>query len=232
VDASLSSVSVSQTILTAENWYKSSGYGKATSIDAGFAPGDGGAYPNAFAVTPGLSWSPWAGTFRRRAGTGVYQIKRNAGASQSLYLDSVACKLLTLATLFCTRDLSVSNVSVSAGIYRAASHQAGLILNLDSATTPQNYVLCYLDGSGYARLEKVVGGVYSSVLAVAVTYVAGALLECRKYDTGYTLTYNGSAVGSVQTISDAGIVSNTLHGLFSTDPSNSFEATSLIEVTS
>ena len=34
--------------------------------------------------------------------------------------------------------------------------------------------------------------------------------------------YNGTQVGTTQTVSDAGIVSNTRHGLFSTYAANTF----------
>ena len=56
-----------------------------------------------------------------------------------------------------------------------------------------------------------------------MTYVAGATLRVIKDATKYRVYYNNALVGSEQTISDAGIIDNTIHGLFSTYSGNSFD---------
>jgi len=101
--------------------------------------------------------------------------------------------------------------------------QAGLVCNLDSAATPANFVIAYLDGQGNAKLDKCVAGVYTNVISAAVTYSAGATLRVIKSGTSYSLFYAGAAVGTTQVISDAGIISNTLHGIFSTSALNSLD---------
>jgi hypothetical protein len=48
-------------------------------------------------------------------------------------------------------------------------------------------------------------------------------LRVIKSGTSYTLYYNNLIVGTTSTISDAGIVDNTKHGLFSTSANNSLD---------
>lgn len=138
-------------------------------------------------------------------------------------IDNVAVKPLTLSQLIRSISASSANVLADVSITRTAGTQSGIIVNLDSAGTPANFVLAYLDGNGNANLDKCVAGVYTNVISAAVTYSAGAVLRVIKDGTSYRLFYNNLAVGSVSTISDAGIISNTLHGLFSTYSANSFD---------
>jgi len=72
-------------------------------------------------------------------------------------------------------------------------------------------------------LEKNVAGTYTTVQSTAVTYSAGATLRVIKDGTKYRVYYNNALVGTEQTISDAGIISNTKHGLFSTYSGNTFD---------
>jgi hypothetical protein len=60
------------------------------------------------------------------------------------------------------------------------------------------------------------------MFATSITYSSGAVLRVSKVSTGYRVYYNNAFVNNA-TISDAGIVSNTKHGLFSTDPSNTLD---------
>jgi hypothetical protein len=77
-------------------------------------------------------------------------------------------------------------------------------------------------------LEKCVGGTYTTLIDTSITYVAGAVIEMRGTKSGTTLSvdvyYNGTQVGTTQAITDAGIYSNTMHGLFSADASNTLSS--------
>jgi len=103
-----------------------------------------------------------------------------------------------------------------------AQKQAGLVLNLDSAASPANFVVGYHNGTN-AVLAKCVAGVWTTVISAAATYSSGATLRVVKDGTSYALFYNNSKVGSTSTISDAGIISNTLAGLFSSYSSNTLD---------
>lgn len=142
----------------------------------------------------------------------------------TLNVDDISYKPLTLSELFASLQVSTADMLADVNVTgptATAGIQAGLVLNLDSAATPANFVIAYLDGKGNCLLDKCVAGVYTNVISAAVTYSAGATLRVIKSGTSYSLFYNGAAVGTTSTISDAGIVDNTLHGLFSTSASNS-----------
>lgn len=69
---------------------------------------------------------------------------------------------------------------------------------------------------GMAALIKKIGTTYTSVIAETnVTLAASADLEVRASGSTVSLWYNGAQVGTDQTISDAQLVNNTFHGLFS-----------------
>lgn len=141
-------------------------------------------------------------------------------------IDNVSASVLTLASMFASVAVSTQNVLIDINVTLSSGTSglpAGLVLNLDSAGTPANFVIAYLDGNGNAKLEKCVAGTYTSVISATVTYSAGATIRVIKNGTSYSLFYNGAAVGSTSTISDVGVVGNTLHGLFSTSALNSLD---------
>lgn len=141
-------------------------------------------------------------------------------------VDNVSAKLLTTASMFATVPTSTPGVIAKAGVTITAGNPAGLVLALDSASTPANYILCFVDGTK-CILDKCVGGTITNLINANVTYVAGATMQVSTTISGGSLlvnvTYNGSTVGTQQTVSDAGIVSNTIHGMFSTYSGNSLD---------
>ena len=126
--------------------------------------------------------------------------------------DDVSMKALTLPSLLRSLNVYKSTVTANVNITLTKGSQAGLVLNLDSASYPNNFILAYHDGTN-VRLVKAVAGVYTSLINTAATYVAGATLTISRSGNVYTVTYNGSQVGTA-TISDYEIVNNTLVGLF------------------
>lgn len=119
-------------------------------------------------------------------------------------------------------SIGVADVMAGADVVRALSTQVGLALNWDSSSSPANGVLVYSDGAGNIKVDKYVSGSASNVSTTAYTYSAGARLVVHKSGTSYR-TYYGNALVKVDTIADAGIVSNTLHGIFSTDAANTLD---------
>jgi CSLREA domain-containing protein len=145
-----------------------------------------------------------------------------SGATSDVNIDNVSSKQLTLSSLFSTVSTSTSDVIVDANVTLTSGTQAGLVLNLDSTSSPANFVIAYYDGTN-VRLDKVVSGIYTNLINSAATYSAGATMRVIKSGTAYRLYYNNSLIGAEQTISDAGIISNTTHGLFSTYANNTFD---------
>lgn len=154
-----------------------------------------------------------------RAGANVtYAV---TGSTLSADVDDVTVKPLTKETLIAVLPSSEVDVAAQAAVYHATGH-AGVFVNLDNAANPQNFVVGYLvrqAGSYICRLEKVVAGTYTQLISAAVTHVSGAVVQVRKSGTTYQLFYNGTQVGTDQTVSDIGVVNNTIHGLFATGTS-------------
>ena len=150
-----------------------------------------------------------------RAGSTAFSIR--VGSALTANIDNVSCLPLTLADLFASVSVSAADVFAGVDIVLANGTQAaGMVLCLDSTGSPANFVVAYHDGTN-ANLVKCVAGTYTSVIASAATYSAGARLTVSKIGTAWRLYYNNALVSS-GTISDAGITSNTKHGLFNTYP--------------
>jgi len=168
-------------------------------------------------------------TYRVTNAKALYQIWGSVNPTTGS-IDNVSVKTLTLATLFSAINSDTPNVDVSAAATLVAGTQAGVVINLDSVSSPANFVIGYHDGTN-VKLEKCVAGVYTNLISTAVAYSAGAAVRVVKSGaTTYQLWYGGTQRGADQSVSDAGIVNNTLHGMFSTYEGNSLDDFSVVGV--
>lgn len=165
------------------------------------------------------------------AGTVGSYVATTRAASTTLYIfrtvacdvtiDNITVKPLPLSELFATvddSDLSSCHVIVTIEALLAGT-QAGFVMCLDDASNPQNFILGYHDGTK-AWLEKCVGGVWTTLISETVAYVAEKRAYGIKDGSSVTLFYNEVKIGTTQTVGDAGIVDNTIHGPFSTHADN------------
>ena len=137
-------------------------------------------------------------------------------------IDSVSVKALTLSELLTLSNLSCADVYAGAAITKSNTYvQAGLALNWDSASSPANGLIVYLSG-GNIKVDKCVAGTWTNVSAPAFTYSAGARLVATMNAGALRVYYNGALI-TTATIVDAGILTGTYHGLFSTDASNTLD---------
>ena len=210
-----SAVNMAQVVGTSGKWYR-------FSVDVTITAGtlylqDGGGFPD---TNPNILTS----------GTHVRTYRKNGSLSTKIssrtypcdaIVDNASFKELTFSSLIALQTLSTSDVYTGVDLVISPGNQSGVALNWDSTSSPANGVIAYHDGTN-AKLEKCVAGTWTSVISAAATYSAGARLVVSKIGTAYRLYYNNALVGS-GTISDAGIVSNTKHGLFSTDSSNTLD---------
>lgn len=146
---------------------------------------------------------------------------RSDGGATAFFVDDVSAAQLTLSTLFASLETSTADVVIDVDIaIDPDATQAGIVMNLDDAVTPANFVIAYLgqaaSGVRQAKLEKNVAGTYTTVIAANVTFAADATLRVVKDRNDYSLFYDDVQVGATQVINDAGIVDNKIHGLFST----------------
>jgi hypothetical protein len=140
-------------------------------------------------------------------------------------LDNASVKALTLSTLFRTLATAASDtVTINADLTIGAGTQAGLVLNLNSASSPSTFILAYHDGVN-AQLWKCISGTYTNLISAAATYSAAATLQVLKNGSFFTLKYNGAQVGAVQIV---GGMLGTIHGMFSTVAGNLLDNFSLV----
>ena len=211
----LASSDLSQTVdpLTIGRWYVT------VYTVSGFAAG------TVQAVVGGLSMPTHAanGTYTEigRANSAVFKF---TGAGFTGSLDNVSSKPLTLAELFASVLVSTADVIADVAIAIAGGNvvsPAGLVLNLDSTSNPQNFILCYLDTKGNCVLEECVAGTYTTKFTTAVTYAANAVLRVVREGTSCRVFYNNLAVSTVQTMTAN---TNLRHGMFSTRAGNNLDA--------
>jgi hypothetical protein len=151
---------------------------------------------------------------------------RSATAANFL-ADDASAKQLTLASCFATLP-SVGVNAVTAQVIVTVTPgqtQAGLVVNLDSTSSPANFVIAYLTGdSTRAKVDKCVAGVYTNIIDGAVTFGATKNLKLVKSGDDYSLYYGApgseAQVGTTQT---AAGMTGTIHGLFATHPTAKFD---------
>lgn len=142
------------------------------------------------------------------------------GSNQTFSVDNLSVKEILLNSLIFNTTTGNANATVSGNITATPDYPVGLICNLDSETNPKNFVIAYTNynnGAYNLKLEKCVAGIYTTLINTTISYAAGRLLEIVKSGTSYTLRYNGSQVGTTQTVSDSGIINNTKHAVFRTN---------------
>ena len=134
-------------------------------------------------------------------------------------------KAITLATMFATVDVGSANFLAGAELVANTRLQTGLIVNLDSASSPDDFILAYIDqnvgaGTTIIKLDECVNGTYTNKVNVTnATYAANARLEIHRDGTACRVMYNNLPVGTVVTLT-ANV--NTRVGLFSTGATNTF----------
>jgi hypothetical protein len=224
IDASNSNAIVAQTpVLTLGDWVVVRGWAKseptAKSLITTFSNNVGG--NGSQTLTDEYAEFARNGIYRVAAGMD-YRVNKQSAASSSLYIDDLSMNVLTRSTLVASFDAGEADLTVKADWTIIRGTHAGVIMNVDDPALPQNWVaLVHAGGINNLLLIKCVNGTITQVaLQAPVTYVEGATVELRKSGSTYQMYYNSVKIGSDQTISDASIVDNTIHGLISCYPEN------------
>jgi hypothetical protein len=218
--------------LTTGTWYQGSGWfynNPAGNKDLFVFDGTNLFYSPQNSLTQ--AWTQFFMVFRSTTnapGGSYFQVDRYPSGSAG-YFDDNSLKAITLDSMFSTVNTSAAdNLSIESKLVMTFGTAAGVVLNLDNTSTPANYVIAYKDrmgttGTGNVHLDKVVGGTVTPLIDVAVSYSANAIIKVTRNGNTYKLYYNGTQRGTDQTISDAGITGNTIHGLFTTYSGNTFD---------
>jgi hypothetical protein len=211
--------------LTEGTWYLFDGWVKVTNNEGRLVLQENGGDYTVYLETIFTVGSYTQGVRSWRCSdTGVYAYLAVNTLNDAALFDDVSLKPITLNTLFTDVDDSATSDVIVTVETTVPTAQGGIVMNLDDKDTPANFVIAYYDrNDGKAKLDKCVAGTYTSVIATTWTYAAGAELRVIKSGTSYTLYYNNNKIGSTSTISDAGIIDNTKHGLFSTYSANTLD---------
>lgn len=131
-------------------------------------------------------------------------------------VDSASVKKLPFSTLLRSVALSAGQVIAQVNLTLTAGMDGGLVINLDSATNPQNCIRVFygrLYGKVYA--QEMINGVWQSdSFAVTATYSAGAQFEVRRIGNAIYVWYNKTYIGTfTATVANT----NTAHAVFLTD---------------
>lgn len=213
-------------------WCKWSAWLKNSTSPTGVALGFGNntTYMGTVPPSPGVAATNWT----QLAGS-VRITNANPAFSTSVYtsgagrFDGVEVYAFDTASLFSVLDSGAADVNISSNVTRDANgyYQVGLIARCDSASNPQNFIQVLMtnaSGTHQIAIVKCVAGTYTTVQAgTNIAYAANAKLRLICSGESVSAYYGGALVGTAQTVSDAGIVSNALHGKFSTSAGNVFD---------
>jgi len=220
VDSGNNTVAASNSVgVTSGLWYQFGVWAKRVSATATVRFGIDNNFSPTFSAT--ATYAQYLRTLRTGSTSGFGIIR--LAANDIILFDDAWCKPLTLATLPATVT-TVAGQTVTAKPYAITiGTQAGVISHLDSAVSPANFIIAYHDGGTSIRMDKCVGGTYTSLVSATTGFVSDAVIEIRALGSNqFECWYNGTKRGLTATVSDAGIISNTRYGLFSTYSANQF----------
>ena len=155
------------------------------------------------------------------AGCAIGDCFRAAGATALDANNKV--QQITLVDMFTTFATGTPSVLLSGLVNSvgAGVRAVGYITNLDDPAAPVNFLITYHDGTNL-HLEKCVAGTYTSLINAAAPFGLTGEIRIHTRRDGANLKvklfYRRASIGAEQTIADAGIIDNNIHGMMSTSP--------------
>jgi hypothetical protein len=143
-------------------------------------------------------------------------------AHDTVIFDDGSFRPITLSSAMSLYESGANYGDVHGMFSQVANTHCGVVMCADSRSDPKYFLLATHDGTSIA-LSKCVNGTYTDLISpTGAAYGADRDIAIhRVFGTNtFQLFYNGVQVGTDQTVADAGIVGNTLHGLFSIGPEN------------
>ena len=208
------------------SWFKRTSGTSGSTVMQVFA-GTGGGYFSDFPITEPvytkhtMSFSTW-GTIGGITSRSV--ISHSGSPFDTVLLDDRSVKQLTTADCFMSLKSNIAIGQVEAGWTISSGNFAGVFMNLDDPSNPQNWVAlmhngCVASGVTAAQfvLLKCVSGVISSVyINSTINYIPGATIKLGKSNsTTYQVFYDGEKIGADQTITDVSVINNFYSGAIS-----------------
>jgi len=160
------------------------------------------------------------------------KLKTNSATNGDVaYFDKIVVNKLSLPTLSRLTNFGSQYGRLKARWSIAEGVQAGVNMCVDNPYNTLNMVTAQHNRTNLT-FSKRVNGVVTVFFSTAVTYVDNANIEIRRAPgtNVFQAFYNNAQVGTNQTISDATIIDNPWHGLFSTDSQNQCSDFSFVSV--
>lgn len=186
-----------------------------------------------FTVTIASEWAHISATGGGAAAGNEILVGRYPPYDRIMYADSLSHRFFTTKDLFATRRTRLANRNIITPPISVLTPrtQAGIVVALDDPNNALNHVIAYCDGKDNVRVEKCVNGVYTALANVSNAHGAtkyfSAKVNGNQFAIYYGTTAFGTQIGSTFTINDTAILSARFCGLFSTDPGNQFNPTSV-----
>lgn len=217
-------------------WYQASIWRERVSgaaVDNRWQLNQSGAIPSSAEAGAGLTSATYIQDALSILSTSTANITVQGTSEQSgspfpvVLIDDGSLKRITSSSLFALQDFGNADIILkmqppNQWANYTDSTQIGLILRADTDTDPSNYIAVLVrrrQGSAFllVTLFKRVGSTYTNILAnqLITTVVDGAYLEARSSGNSVSIWYNDTQIGATQTISDAALVNNTIHGMIS-----------------
>jgi hypothetical protein len=203
-------------------WYRLEGWLYTPSLAITISRNNGAVADFAQTMTSHSTWTPIRmGVRAISSGSNAIRIQAStAGAANEHFADDFSVKAISLPSLFATIAGASSNQTAAAKIATLTTGiQSGVVALLDSVSSPANFLIAYHNGAS-VYLDKCVAGTYTNLVTTTVAFTANAQIEIRRPSGNtFQLWYSGTQRGTDQTVADAGIIGNTIYGLFSTHTS-------------
>lgn len=175
--------------------------------------------PSIIYVTPTTSYTLFKTLVCAPSANG-YVVVKNEPAYSSVLVDDMSVKQVAFTNLLLLAQLPTPNVIIEVKITAPSSQAlaAGVALNFDSFSNPQNGTLVWLR-NGNVAIQKLVAGTWTDIydLPTSFTYSAGAKLMVVSDNVAgeIRIFYNNALITSRTDTQDAGIKNNRYFGLFS-----------------
>lgn len=155
-----------------------------------------------------------------------YAVVNGAGpAYDTVILDDFSVKEITAAEMYATKTFGATQaLKLYIGTPTGYNGCVGLAARMDSASNPQTYILVGLEvhsaggGAaefGYLSMAKVVSGTLTALIAptsIGALPANGDTIELVCSSNDISMYYNGTQVGTTQTVADGN--TNTIAGFF------------------
>lgn len=154
-------------------------------------------------------------------------VETGSSSFSTIVADDASFKAITYSSLFALLESSFPDAVVKAKPSGVDHAFAGIVVRADAQTNPTNAIFAVIHihpGNVYydIALFKKIGSTYTTLISTtAVAKVSGGWLEVRTSGSTVQVFYDGTQVGTDQTVSDAELVDNKYHGIF-TSGSTSF----------